>query len=145
MTRTFQPLRQLREEVDRLVSDVWGSGGPMSPGFISRHRSFPTLNVWETEGEIWAEAELPGVSEEDLDISVAGNELTIKGKRKATKPEDSLFHRQERGTGAFTRTVRLPVEIDIDKIEATLRGGILSLRLPKAESEKPHKININTA
>jgi len=143
MTRTFQPLRQLREEVDRLVNDVWGSGGPMSPGFISRHRSFPTLNVWETDGEIWAEAELPGVSEEDLDISVVGRELTIKGERKATKPDESVFHRQERGLGAFTRSIELPLEVDIDQIEATLRDGVLSLRLPKAESVKPRKININ--
>ena len=141
--RRGTPFRNFREEMDRLMSDAWGTIGPLGAHLVGRG-AFPAVNVWETEGELWAEAELPGVAQEDLEIDVVGNELTLRGSRKTPPTEGLTFHRQERPTGAFRRVVRLPVEIEADKVEATLRDGVLSIRLPKAERAKSRKISVTT-
>lgn len=107
-------------------------------------RVFPALNVWEQGDELYAEAEIPGLKGEDLDITVVGNELTIKGQRQEAPIDGSVFHRRERGAGAFTRVVRLPAEIDASKVQATLHDGVLTLKLPKAESAKARKIQVTT-
>lgn len=135
--RRVSPFRQFRSEMDRVLSDVWAMGSNLAT------RAFPALNVWETDGEMWAEAELPGVKQEDLDIDVVGNELTIRGQRTAPTDEKMTFHRQERTTGSFRRTVRLPVEVDADNVSATLRDGVLTIRLPKSERAKPRKVQVS--
>jgi HSP20 family protein len=143
--RTLQPFRQLWDEVDRL-SNAWPVFGPLTRnGAAPWRRPFPALNVWETEGELWAEAELPGMNESDVDVSVTGSELTVKGERSAqSEQKEATFHRQERVSGKFVRSIHLPVEIDVDKIEASLKDGVLKIRLPKAEAVKPRKINVKT-
>ncbi len=104
---------------------------------------FPALNVWQDGDNLLAEAELPGVKSEDLEISVVGSELTIHGRRPESNDEGTSFHRRERGAGEFTRVVRLPVEVDPDKVQASLQDGVLRLTLPKAEAAKPRKIQVN--
>jgi HSP20 family protein len=140
--RRINPWRQLRDEVDRLFSDFSRTAGNWQANWVPRRRAFPALNVWQSEHEVWAEAELPGVTEGDLEISVVGNELSIKGQRTTSLGDEALYHRQERGVGAFSRVVTLPVEVDPDKVEATLKDGVLTIRLPKAESAKPRKITV---
>lgn len=137
------PLGQLRQELDRLFSDLT-RGVPM-PGGGPTPREFPAVNVWETEQELFAEAELPGIKQDQLEIFAVGSELTIRGNRSSKEYGDGTYHRRERGTGAFSRVVRLPVEVDPDKVEATLRNGILEVRLPKAEAAKPRKIQVKVS
>ncbi|MEX0676669.1 MAG: Hsp20/alpha crystallin family protein [Pirellulales bacterium] len=139
------PVARLRDEMDRLVS---GFFGPRSAGAPARGdwtaRSFPALNVWEQGEVIYAEAEVPGLKSEDLDISVVGGDLTIRGRRGAEPREGVAYHRQERGTGEFNRVLRLPDEVDAGKVEATLVDGVLLVKLPKAESARPKKIKVET-
>ncbi len=141
-TNGMDPINALRGEVEHLFDEfLHGAPGrsrfgwPMSP-------AFPALNIWEDEHNVRVEAELSGLKLEDLDISVVGNELTIKGERKARQPEDVVYHRRERGTGAFSRVLRLPVDIDANRVEASLKNGVLTITLPKAEAAKPRKIQI---
>jgi HSP20 family protein len=110
-------------------------------------RGYPPLNVWESEGSLHAEAEVPGMRTDDVEILVVGNELIVKGARKPAGEEnvERVFHRRERGDGTFSRVVRLPVEIDAGKVSATLKDGILSIDLPKAEVAKPRRIEVKYA
>ncbi|MDA7977467.1 MAG: Hsp20/alpha crystallin family protein [Pirellulales bacterium] len=129
--------RKLRDEVDQ----VWRDVSRVSSGAFGA--SFPALNVWETGDALFIEAELPGLSQDDLELEIVGGELTIKGHRPDIKQQGESYHRQERGTGSFVRRLRLPVDVDTAKIEARLENGVLEIRLPKAEAAKPRKITVN--
>jgi len=107
-------------------------------------RAFPLLNVWEEERSLVVEAEIPGLKLEDIEVLVSGDELTISGERKAETAEGTTVHRRERGVGRFSRVVRLPVEVNADAVEATLREGVLTVRLPKAESVLPRRIAVKS-
>lgn len=112
----------------------------------SRHQSgaFPTFNIWENQDGVVITSELPGVKMEDLEVTVSGSVLTIKGSRKDEGcTDDSRCLRRERRSGEFVRTVELPFQVDAGKVEAKLTNGVLHINLPKAESEKPKKIAVN--
>jgi len=132
----------LRNEVDRLFADFFGpvSSTPDRPSAGSR--VFPALNVWERENELFVEAEVPGLKNEDLDISVMGNQLVIKGRRADFDDESATYHRRERGVGDFSRTIELPVAVTPDGVQARLSDGVLLITLPKAEAAKPRKIQV---
>ena len=140
----FTPFHQLRHEMDRLASDFFGPAGAVSLRRPATAREFPAVNVWEAGDALYAEAEVPGLKGEDLDISVVDYDLTVRGVRRPATAEGTTYHRQERGTGEFTRVLRLPVEVDATKVEATLTDGVLLVKLPKAESAKPKKIKVST-
>jgi HSP20 family protein len=139
------PVAQLRDEMDRLVSDFFGpeNGGP-SPRWSRPTVSFPPLNVWEDGDALYAEAEMPGVKSDELDISVIAGDLTIRGRRGEPQATGVAYHRQERGSGEFNRVLRLPVDVDANRVEATLTDGVLLIKLPKAESAKPKKIKVSS-
>lgn len=139
--RGFDPFAQLRE-VDRQFGDFLNQGIPALTNRVLGGRPFPAINVWDEGQELVAEAELPGLKSDELDISVVGSELTIKGDRKPASEEGVSYHRRERGTGSFTRVLRLPVEVDAGRVQATLRDGVLTVRMPKVEAAKPRKINV---
>ncbi len=139
-TATLHPLGQLRQELDRILNDFTRGGRA-----TNTPDSFPAVNMWESGSDLFVEAELPGLKQEDLEVFVSGNELTIKGNRKESEPAEGSVHRRERGTGAFNRNVRLPVEVDSTKVEANLRNGVLGIKLPKAEAAKPRKIKVQLA
>ena len=109
-----------------------------------RRPRFPAVNVWEEGEHLFAEAELPGTKSENVDVSVAGDELTIRGRRTTGVAEGSSFHRHEREVGEFLCTLHLPHEVDADGVEATLTDGVLLLKLPKAASARPRKIQVQT-
>ncbi len=142
--RSF-PLGRLRGELDRALEDVVGTFLGQDPWLQRgrlRERSFPAVNVWENEEVLFAEAEVPGLKLEDLEILVTGNELTIKGERGDEKQEGVTYHRRERGTGTFAGVVRLPVDVDVNKVEARLENGVLTVMLPKAAGALPRKIAV---
>jgi HSP20 family protein len=137
---TRHPFNQLRNEVDRLLT---GFLGPATDGYHPGvFRSQPPINVWEQQDALKVEMELPGIKGDQLDISVAGDELSIKASRPDVAQEGVTYHRRERPVGAFSRIVRLPIEVDADRVDADLRDGVLTITLPKAESAKPRKINV---
>jgi HSP20 family protein len=138
----FAPVGQLRDEFDRHFNRLFNF--PSLSAGLSNGRGFPALNVWESGDVFYAEAEVPGLTNDDLEISVVGSELTLKGQRKDSAEEGATFHRRERGIGAFSRVVRLPAEVDSSKVQANLRDGVLLITLPKHEAAKPRKIQVNT-
>lgn len=113
----------------------------LSPSLVGRP-AFPALNIREDENTFYLEAELPGLSMEDIELNIQGDELTLKGCRKWKKQENSVVHCRERGYGEFTRTVMLPVEVDADKAKATLKDGVLNIVLPKSERARGRKIEV---
>ncbi|HEY4308497.1 MAG TPA: Hsp20/alpha crystallin family protein [Pirellulales bacterium] len=136
------PFWQLRGEVERAMGDFFGSQGASTPW--TQGRVFPAVNVWEEGEQLFAEAELPGTKSEDVDVSVTGDELTIRGRRSPAAADGGAYYRRERGVGEFSRTLRLPYEVDANSVEATLRDGVLLLKLPKALSARPRKIEVQT-
>lgn len=104
----------------------------------------PSMNVWETEGAFHAEVELPGVVSDDLEITADGNEITIKAEVKHELPEDATSHRRERHRGTFHRVMRLPVDVDAERIAASLTNGVLTIELPKLEVSAPRKIEVRS-
>lgn len=138
----WNTMNGFRNEVDRLFTDVFGDAPALLAG---RAGSFPALNVWEDAEHIRIEAELPGLKLSDIEVVVDDHDLTIKGARQAPAREGVSFHRRERGVGTFSRTVRLPVAIDAEKVEATLNSGVLLVTLPKAPEARPRKIEVKAA
>lgn len=139
---TRYPTQQFRQEMDRLLADFFGNGGPHSgPASSSR----PPVNAWETSEAVEVEVEVPGVKQEHIEISVVGNELALKIERPEVTHEGVTYHRRERGAGTLSRVMRLPVEVDADRVSAELRNGILTITLPKAAAARPRKIQVTTA
>jgi HSP20 family protein len=133
----WRQLHNLQNEVNRLF-DRWTDGS-----WRSALGGFPAINVWEDGEDVFIETELPGVAAENLEILVTGdNQLTLKGERKAQVPAKGVWHRQERGTGSFTRTVSLPFNVDREKVDARMEHGVLTLKLAKHVSAKPRKIAV---
>lgn len=133
------PFGDLRREMNRLFEDY-------APAVTGRAPSFPALNVWENEESLFVEAELPGLTMNDIEITVVGEELSIKGERRPCPScEQATFHRQERGMGSFSRFVTLPVGVDAERVEAVLRDGVLTITLPKAAEAKPRRIQVKGA
>lgn len=134
------PLPALQREIDRLFEDFFNRdiGFPLSTrGWTSSGALSPEVDVDEANGEIHVTAELPGMDEKDVDVSLAEGILTIKGEKKVEKEtEDKQFHRVERSFGRFERRVALPASVDEDKISAVFEKGVLKVTLPKTEVEE---------
>lgn len=145
----FRELEQLHREIDRLFNgfgDRWPA--PFSrfsflPGLSAR--SYPLLNVLD-EGEAYhVDALAPGIDPETLKVSVVSNELIIEGEKTAVDKDvkAEAYHRSERSTGRFVRSLTLPCEIDGEKVQAEYRNGLLSITLPKAEDARPRQIAVS--
>lgn len=134
------PAEELRREVNQLISGFFGNTTNGNSGRTFR----PALNVRETDDAVEVELETPGVTNDQTEISVTGNELTIKVERPEVEEPGVTHHRRERPVGSFTRVIRIPVGIDGERVEATLRCGVLTIRLPKPESAKPRRIEVAT-
>lgn len=131
----------LRKEMDRL----WDSFFEGGRGRRSREGGewLPSLDVTETKGDLVVRAELPGMDSKDIDISLNEGVLTIKGEKKQEKEEkEEGYHLIERSYGSFTRSVRLPKDIESDKISASFKNGVLKVVLPKTEEAKKKEIKI---
>lgn len=134
------PVSRLRDEVDRVFSEVFAD--IFDHGRRMQDRGFPALNMWEDEGSLYVEAEVPGLKMDDLEILVKGDELSIRGERAGEDREDVTYHRRERRTGSFCSVVRLPVEVEVEKVEGHLVDGVLTVTLPKAAAARARKIEV---
>ena len=141
MTNEFAPVMRLQRDMNRLFEGFFDDM-PAQRGYSA---NYPSMNLWEEGDSAWIETELPGVNMDDIEVLVAGNEVTINGERKIADVQDATYHRRERGTGRFSRALTLPWEIDADKVEAKLRDGVLAVKLPKSESCKPKKVKVLSA
>jgi HSP20 family protein len=105
----------------------------------------PAFDVSETDKELIVKAEIPGMDKKDINVTVSDGMLTIKGEKKHEKKEENQhYHRVERRFGAFSRTMKLPIEVETDKVDATYKDGVLSITLPKPEAVEPKKIEVKS-
>jgi HSP20 family protein len=106
----------------------------------------PVVDIYDKGGEVVIHAELPGMKKEDIDIRVENNVLTLRGKRERKEEvKEEGYFRSERAYGSFSRSFSLPTSVDVKKIVAEYKDGVLSLTLPKAEEAKPRQIDIKIA
>lgn len=135
----FGELNRMQEEMNRYFDDLFGE---------HRHELadgawLPAVDVSETDAEFVVRAELPGMSQEDIEINVQDNILTLKGEKKQEKKEkQENFHRLERSYGGFSRSFTLPAGVKDQDIKATFKEGVLEVAMPKTEEAKPKKITI---
>ena len=135
----FDELERIQREMDWLSEGLTGR-----PSTESSVGVFPLVNVTEDKDNYYVRAELPGIKADKVNISVTGNSLSIAGERKIT-PENGNYHRREREEGKFSRMISLPMQIDQSKVEAQASDGILTVVLPKSETEKPRQITVKAA
>jgi HSP20 family protein len=129
------PHVQLRRELDRLFGDFERSVAPAS-----------TPVSFEDDGTNFVlRADVPGLSENDIQISVAGNTVTLRGERKLEVPEGHSVHRRERSGVRFAKSFELPARVDAEKVSATLKLGVLTLTLPRAADVQPRQISIKAS
>ena len=136
----FRELRSLQDEVNRVFSSNLNRSG--EPG-LGRGAWNPSVDIFENKDQIVLEAELPGISPEDVNISIENNVLTIHGERRFEKKDDGdNFHRVERSYGSFTRSFTLPPTVSSEGVNANFDNGVLRLELAKREEAKPRRIEI---
>ncbi len=106
----------------------------------------PAMDVYEEKDEWIVKAEIPGLSKDDIDITLDGNTLTIKGeKKKEEEIKEENYYRCERTFGAFSRSIELPAEVKTDKVNASFKNGVLEIRLPKTEEAKKNVVKVKVA
>lgn len=124
----------------------WDDSAPFGLDFFESH--WPMVDISETGDEIRLTAELPGVSREDLDVSVSNDRITIRGeKKKQQEKSDQNYYRLERYYGSFQRNIPLPCEVESNQVDATFKDGILTVVLKKtrAAQERTKKVQINVS
>jgi HSP20 family protein len=137
------------DEMERMFSEFFGRSAlrPFRwerPFAAELGAVAPALDVVDRDDEVLVRAEVPGVRKEDIDVSISGNMLTIKGETKhEEKEEKGDYYRCEISRGAFARTVTLPADVDEEKAKASLTDGVLELRLPKVEKSKRRTIKLD--
>jgi HSP20 family protein len=130
------PFRELQREMGRLLDalpalQAWRVGHP-----------FPAMNLLETSDRYILTAELPGLTSNEIELSVAGQSLTIRGERSGAAVRDDAYRRKERGTGTWSRTYSFPTRVDAEGIAAVLARGVLVVELPKAEDVRVRRIAV---
>ena len=137
MGRGYAPHRELRRELERLFGDFENHFNDASgPGTVT----------FEDDGNSFVlRADVPGLSEEDFQINLAGSTLTLRGERKLEVPESYSVHRRERSAVRFAKSYQLPSRVEADKVSATLKHGVLTLTLPKAAEAQPRQISVKAA
>ena len=132
----------LRKEMDRLFDRFFEPSWPQMPTLGDWS---PTVDVTEDKDTITIKAELPGVEQKDIAVSLQDGMLSIKGEKRAEKEEkDKRYHRVERSYGAFYRSIQLPSAVDAGKVAATFKDGVVTITLPKAHEAKGATIPIKT-
>lgn len=138
---TFNRLTDLREEIDRLFESPL-SELVRTPSVFSGWT--PAIDLYEDKDNVQVKAELPGMTKEDIEVTLHEGTLSISGERKTErKVEKADVYRSERFFGRFQRTISLPTPVAADKVKAEYKDGVLTVTLPKTEEAKPKQINVN--
>ena len=135
----WNEMRRMQREMDKFQRDI-STRRPLTSG------SFPAINVWADDESALITSEIPGVSKDDLEINVTGDTLTLSGSRKPENlPEGAVYHRRERVHGEFSRSIQLPYTVEVNKVQASFKNGVLEVTLPRIEAEKPKKISVKSS
>lgn len=150
MIRRSNPYVRLRSqrglEPFSLMRDLWGWDpfAEMSTGAPATSTFLPTFDVKETKDAYVFKADLPGIQEKDLDISLTADRLAISGSREEEKREESeTFYAYERGYGSFSRSFSLPEGVDVEAADAKMENGVLTIAVPKKAASKPRKLSVS--
>lgn len=138
-SRMSEELERMQRDMNRLFSGFMGRG--VSP---FRGDVYPAVNVSEDADNLYVRAELPGMLPEEIDISVEGDTVTLRGERKLQTAENVNYHRREREAGRFRRIFTLPTRVNPEAVVASFKNGVLKITLPKAEEVKPKQIPIKS-
>jgi len=134
----WSDFERMRHDMDALMRSLGGEAGPGQGAMV-----YPLLNIFEDSDNIYVHGEVPGVLPDDLDISVEGDTLLIKGERKSCLGGEQVsYHRREIQCGTFSRAITLPTRVNLDGVSARSVDGILSITLPKAEDVKPRQVEV---
>jgi HSP20 family protein len=145
----LEEMSRMRREIDRILGDdrfpTWTfpfSRISFLPGRASR--AYPLINISEDSNNIYVDALAPGLDPEALNVSVSGDQLVIAGEKKPLPKniKSELFHRSERSTGQFARSLSLSVGVESEKVQAQYTNGVLKIILPKMEAAKPKQIQV---
>lgn len=132
--------REMEEAFGRLF-DEWPFGLSLKEGDW-----VPPMDISESGKNLVAKVEVPGIDPKDIDISLQGGVLTVRGERKQEKEErEENFHRVERRYGSFCRSIRLPAEVNTEKVKAAYKDGVLTITMPKAKEEATKRIEVKAA
>lgn len=132
----FSEMRRLQSDMNRLFEGYPGR---------ATSRTYPPINLWVGEKSIVVTTELPGLSQDDIDLSLRDDSLTIQGERKQEAGHAQVaWHRRERGYGTFSRTIELPFRIDPERVVARFQNGVLQIEMQRPEVDLPHKIKISS-
>jgi HSP20 family protein len=147
--RPVRELARFRNEIDRMFDEFMGAGWPSFRRWPELFGAWPyadgtpALDVYEDKDVVVVKAELPGMEKDDVHVDIRGDVLTVRGeKKKEEKIEERDYYCQERAYGAFSRSIRLPVEVQGDKASATFKHGVLEMHLPKTEAAKRRSVSI---
>lgn len=135
--RTFDVLEEFRKQMDR----VWGDFEDQTGGTFSTGGA-PRVNIYDGGANLVVEADVPGLREKDLDVSLKDGVLSIAGERKAETLEGFTAHRRERGAYRFSRSLKLPVKLDAEKATAVVKDGVLTVTIAKAQDVLPRQIPV---
>lgn len=132
-TNPFAEVRRLQGELNRLFN-----------GYASEEEPFPAVNAWSGNDEVVITADIPGVDPKAVNLTVKDNVVVLEGEKASERlGENITFHRRERGTGKFMRSMQLPFPVDADKVSAKCKDGVLTITLPRHKASKPKKIQID--
>ena len=137
MRDPFATLASVQRAMDSVMGGDWLGTRTAGGG------AYPPVSAFNDGEDFVVVAELAGVRKEDLDVQVRGDTLRIKGKKSVAYEDKASVHRREREAGEFDRTLTLPAQLDAAKVAAEYRDGVLTVRLPRAESERPRSVAIN--
>ncbi len=137
----FRDFSEVQSEMNRLFDSFFGRS---SQAGLQERVWTPAVDMYETKDELVVTAELPGIREKDIHLSITGDMLTLKGERHwAEEAKQENYYRGERWFGKFERALPLPIPVQSDKVKASYRDGVLTITLPKAEEIKSKEIKID--
>jgi HSP20 family protein len=140
--RSYSVIDELRRRMGGMLNE-YDTAQYSSPSLFGGEEVWPRINVYDKGSELLVDAEVPGLSDKDVQVTIHQDVLTIEGERRVTAPQGYGVQRQERGSFRFTRSFGLPCAIDAERSQAIVKDGILTVVLPKAPEAQPRKININ--
>jgi HSP20 family protein len=142
-TREWDPFAMVERLQDQINRAFNGSLSDWT-GLPSWGGGFPSVDVYQDKDNVIVTAEVPGLEQKDVDLSITGSTLALKGEKKQeSEVKEENYHRIERSYGSFQRVIDLPCEVDADKVKAKLENGVLTITLPKSEAVKPKQISID--
>ncbi len=142
----WEPVREmvtLRDAMDRLFDDAFTRPWGLTDG--GRGMGMPAVDMYQTDDDVVVKMAVPGIKPEDVQISVTGDTLSIKGETRETSDnKEKAYHIREQRWGSFERTLTLPTDVKAEKAQAEFENGVLTVTLPKAEEVKPKTITVKS-